>query len=545
MYKFPETMAKVNVEGISFPFDFSKFENIMSTFHDHNPDIAWNVIGYHETEDFSKNVHKETIVLPNASKWQLCMSRQKRVLRNCFPLYMFEGGDRKFNVDLLLLISPDYTNSHFVLIRNLEGLLRLNKSMNFICRSCLSPFHSESSFRKHKLYCTKRSAAVFFPQQRHIKFENYRSAIKVPFTYYLDTESYLAAPSRNKSSYRIVHEHKATAYSYCCVSDKGSMICSNTYVQKTQSENVIQIMLEDLMGDIRKRIETLIEYQRIASKTINMSSVNLQNILNNKDKRYRECCFCKKFFTKHEMETKKIVAHHSHTPDFEFLVLSCDRHNLVSRMTPFLITVVIHNGSAYDFSYIIENLDVLGIDNIDIIPKSSQKFLSIICHIKTQGYHTQIRFIDSFQFLSAGLSNLCEVVYENGHGAHKFELIIEAFKDEIKRGLVLDDLMHKSLFPYKLLTSFESLSLCEFRDSCFFFDEIKEISVNESDLDRARSIWDALDIKNLRQLVRFYCKLDTIILACVFEAFRTVLFNAFNLDPLNFLHCLHLHFQAH
>ncbi|CAL8076299.1 unnamed protein product [Orchesella dallaii] len=71
MYKFPETISKVNFTGIAFPLNFSKFDDILTIFHEQNPDIALTVIGYHETEEFAENVYKENLILKNASKWQL------------------------------------------------------------------------------------------------------------------------------------------------------------------------------------------------------------------------------------------------------------------------------------------------------------------------------------------------------------------------------------------------------------------------------------------------------------------------------------------
>ncbi|ODM91771.1 hypothetical protein Ocin01_14912 [Orchesella cincta] len=205
MYKFPETIRKVNFDGIKFPIDFSKFDDVMEKFHEQNPTISLVVIGYHETKEFSKNVYKEKLQISNASDWQLYIARQKR------------------------------------------------------------------SIEKHKLYCTERKAAVFFPQQKHIKFENYRPTIKVPFTYYLDTEAYLSKPSPIKSSYRILQEHKCAAYSFCCISDKGKMVSSSTYVQTDENENLVKTMLNHLLNDVNERIDSLIEYQKIAYRTLDSS----------------------------------------------------------------------------------------------------------------------------------------------------------------------------------------------------------------------------------------------------------------------------------
>jgi len=454
VYKQPDIISKVNFDNIGFPIDFSRFEHVMNKFHEQNPDISLTIIGYHEDEEMSKNVWKDNILLPNASKWGLYKARQTRILKNVFPLYIFEGSERKFQIDLLLVISPDYTNSHFMLIRNLTSFLRLNKTTNYICRSCLSQFHSPDSFQQHKLYCFEKQASISFPKNPIMKFQNYKQMVKVPFCYYLDFEAYLKKPDSINSSYKILQTHVPCAYSFYCLSDNGEKVSSKTYVQQESSENVVKTLLVDLMEDVTHRLNTLIEYQKNSHNTMDTSSISMTDILNGESS-FTHCYFCEKRLTSKDFE-KKVAYHHSHTTR-QFLGVACNDHNLAARIQPFLITIVLHNGSCYDFEFIIEQLNLLGISNIDIIPKTSQKFLVIICNITRNGFHAQLRFIDSFQFLSTSLSNLCEVVYDNGNGRDKFKLIYDEFANEIDNGLTPDDLFHKSLFPYQLLTSFQDL----------------------------------------------------------------------------------------
>ncbi|ODM88780.1 putative DNA polymerase [Orchesella cincta] len=529
-YKYPEIMSKVNFSGVEFPMNFKNFDNIMTKFHAQNQDIALTIIAYHESPDFAKNVKHQKIVLLNSSPFRMHMERQNRIIRNCFPYYMYQGEKRKIEVDLLLVISPDYSTSHFILIRNLVSFLRRNKHTNLICRMCLSHFHSSSSLDQHMLYCTKKSAVTRFPTNPNIVFENYKLTQKLPFIYYMDCESYLKPDSETKSAYRIIHQHLPCAYSYICIDWLGNKAGGNTYVQKYPNENIIKLFLDELMDDVSQKIDLLIQYQKTAYKTMNTSNINLKDVLRNKCDKFKKCGFCDKLFTRDDYENGRLAAHHSHLPPFKFEHLSCNKHNIAAKL-PFQFNVFIHNGSNYDFNFIIQNLHLMGVENIDIIPKSSQKFLCIICNIKKGEYSAQIRFVDSYQFLSTSLANLVESVYEEGKGFDKFKLVYDEFSTEISRGLRPDDLFHKSMFPYNLLDGFKSLERKDFHSSKYYYNDLKETPPNPADLDRARKLWKFLEIHDLRGLVYFYCKLDTLILSCVFEAFRNVLLQTFKLDP--------------
>jgi len=534
MYKFPEIRNKVNWDSIEFPIQFSKFDSIMEIFHKNNPTIGLTVIGYHEPEEFAKNVTNEKISLLNQSDWKMYKQKQMRILKHCFPMYMYEGSKRDIEIDLLLLISPDHNTSHFCLIRNLTSFLRLSKTHNIICRACLSQFHSTASFSTHSLYCTKKSASVFFPKAKALKFENYKQTLRVPFCYYMDTESYLGVPEKTSESYRILQHHSPCAFSFICVDHDGKKVGGKTYVQVEENENVIQVFLHDLLDDVVKRMDTLVEYQKIAASKMDVSKLNFADILAKKDKRFQECGFCKRTFTQADYLYKKIVAHHSHIPPYSLECLACDSHNLHASL-PFLFNVVIHGGSNYDFAFLVQNLHLLGVSNITIIPKSSQKFVAIFCNIKRGEQVGQIRFIDSFNFLSTSLANLAEILYDNGQGRDKFKLIFDEFSAEINKGIAPDDLLHKSMFPYQLLKNYECLTITDFHDSEHFHNDLTDCAANLNDLERAKRLWANMNITSLRQLVSFYCKLDTLILCCAFEAFRNVLYKSFGLDALHFV----------
>ena len=60
-------------------------------------------------------------------------------------------------------------------------------------------------------------------------------------------------------------------------------------------------------------------------------------------------------------------------------------------------------------------------------------------------------------------------------------------------------------------------------------------SINDKDYEHAKKVWNTLNIKNLGEYHDLYVQSHTVLLAYVFENFRTVCLKEYKLDPCYFV----------
>ena len=67
-----------------------------------------------------------------------------------------------------------------------------------------------------------------------------------------------------------------------------------------------------------------------------------------------------------------------------------------------------------------------------------------------------------------------------------------------------------------------------------FYSKLSMAGVNEEDYEHAHRVWAEFEINNLGEYHDLYLKMDIILLANIFEAFRKVCFENYRLDPAHF-----------
>ena len=90
----------------------------------------------------------------------------------------------------------------------------------------------------------------------------------------------------------------------------------------------------------------------------------------------------------------------------------------ISRILP----IIFHNLQGYDSHIIFKVLHKFSIKNIDVIPKSSEKYMSIIIN-------NNITFLDSLQFQKASLDNLTKHLEDKDFKYMSSEFINHDIKD--------------------------------------------------------------------------------------------------------------------
>ena len=67
-----------------------------------------------------------------------------------------------------------------------------------------------------------------------------------------------------------------------------------------------------------------------------------------------------------------------------------------------------------------------------------------------------------------------------------------------------------------------------------FYSHLKKESVSDDEYAHAQKVWNEFNIKNIRQYHDLYLTLDVLLLADVFENFRRMSLNYYELDPCHY-----------
>ena len=137
-----------------------------------------------------------------------------------------------------------------------------------------------------------------------------------------------------------------------------------------------------------------------------------------------------------------------------------------------------------------------------------------------------VRFLDSFQFLSSSLDHLVSLLLKSGKD--RFVHTAKYLGDD-------EMVFAKGVFPYAYMTCRERFHETELPPIESFYDSLNEESLDIKDYERAQQIWSHFRIDNLRQYHDHYLLSDVLLLTDVFENFRNTIFNNHRLDCLHFV----------
>jgi len=137
----------------------------------------------------------------------------------------------------------------------------------------------------------------------------------------------------------------------------------------------------------------------------------------------------------------------------------------------------------------------------------------------------ELRFLDSFRFMSSSLDSLASYLKEENLTTMK-----SFFTDSNKFQVV----KRKSIFPYSYLNSVERLSDTQLPSRENFYNQLTDRTdrhCSEESYQHAQNVWNAFECANLLDYLLLYLKVDVLLLCDVFENFRKVCKKIYNLDP--------------
>ena len=105
-------------------------------------------------------------------------------------------------------------------------------------------------------------------------------------------------------------------------------------------------------------------------------------------------------------------------------------------------------------------------------------------------------------------------------------------------------LLRKGVYPYKYMDSWERFNETSIPPKKSFYTELNLEDISDKDYLHAQKVWEVFEIRNLGEYHDLCVQTDTSLLADVYENFRNMCHEKYELDPSHFLSGLGLAWQA-
>ena len=165
---------------------------------------------------------------------------------------------------------------------------------------------------------------------------------------------------------------------------------------------------------------------------------------------------------------------------------------------------------------------------ITCIPQNMERYISFSLE--------NLRFLDSFQFLSSSLESLTENLKANG----EHDNFIHFLSDEETAKLLLQ----KNVYPYDYMSDEGKFLETRLPPKEAFYSSVRGSNVSDEDYSHACNVFNSLNVRNLGEYSDIYLRRDVLLLADIFENFRKVAHSNFKLDPKHFYSSPGLSFSA-
>ena len=373
----------------------------------------------------------------------------------------------------LLMISEDGIN-HYTAIKSLSRLLKSSntkhKCKQHFCMNCLQGFTQESGRDQHQVYCEdNESVRVEMPKQGStIEFKDGQNQFKVPFIMYADFELIIelmglqgsGSPNPSQPYTNEVNQHTPSGW---CVYSKFAY-------------GDIDNLLRLYRG--KDCIETFCNYiKEEAHRLYHMFPEKLMDPLTKKQwkkyKRSTKCHICYKPFT----QTNLKVRDHCHCNGLYRgpMHLLCNLRYKI----PSYIPVVFHNLSGYDAHLFIRELGA-HTSEMGVIAKNKEDYISFSIKVPVDSYIDkngekkdkliELRFIDSFKFMSSSLDSLTKNLVSRGKKLFGFEDYSE---------LQYDLLTRKGVYPYEYVNSWDRFNEAQLPPIDVFYSNLNMSLISE------------------------------------------------------------------
>ena len=460
---------------------------------------------------------------------------------------------------------------HYLAVKNLSGLLKGMTSTHekdFYCLNCFHSYRTKNKLESHKKICENHDYChVEMPTKDNNirKYNHGEKSIKVPFVIYADLECLLKNRSTcinnpNESSTTKLNKHTPSSYSIfisCSFDESKNKL--NYYRGKD--------CMKKFWKDLKEHSTRIINYEK--KKIIRLTK---EEKINYNDQQI--CYICKKEFDVNDKKHHKVRDHCHYTGKYRGAT-----HNICNLRykVPKEIPVVFHNGSTYDYHFIIKELVKEFEGNFDCLGENTEKYITFSVPLKKKiedknlEITYKIKFINSFRFMSSSLSkfvyNLSEGIHNNKCADFKSnldyiktkneKLILECYnykqhyrkkfnKELIKRFTSTYEfcnndlnkfvlLSRKGVYPYEHADTWEKFSEISLPSKKDFYSNLNMEDISDIDYRHANNVFKVFKLENLGNYHDLYVQSDTLLLVDVFNSFGDMCLKEYKLDPAHFL----------
>ena len=291
-----------------------------------------------------------------------------------------------------------------------------HKEAQHFCSNCLNGFEFEIIRDEHYEYCrSKDLVRVEMPTKNPIvKYTDGQYQFKVPFVIYAGFESILVpvsgAPNNPEmSSTRGINVHQPSGW---CMYSKFAYGKVTNLLKQYRGRDCVSKFCETIMAGAKRLYESA--PKKPMDKLTKEQTVEFITA--------KECHIC---FKKFSPKDRKVRDHCHYTGKYRGAAhSSC---NLRYRI-PDYIPVVFHNLAGYDTHLFIKEL-AKRTTKIGVIAKNTENYISFSIKVEVDKFidkagktvlnekskETELRFIDSFKFMSSSLDSLVNNLAKGGH----------------------------------------------------------------------------------------------------------------------------------
>jgi hypothetical protein len=451
----------------------------------------------------------------------------------------------------LLLIKNENT-THYVYIRNLNGLLKDNTHTLHCCDNCLQRFQEKEAYDNHinnnKCEEFNGEALQVLPteKKKYNYFKGYKKRQMNPFVIYADMESQLKDitnmdPEKIEELLHVLYDdpsktknlqlHVAKHVGIKLVSRYPELI-EDSYRQFDGDNAVIDSLnyIMELQDKIINIIEnTNIPYNLTEEEQEYHNKTNICWLCNGicdnhkivKLNEYERWNKEKSYSLEYDKDNIKVIDHDHLNGSYRGPAhKSC---NLKCNLKKYKLPVFFHNGKGYDSHFIFQYAGLIN-KEITVIPLTDEKYLSYTID--------RTIFLDSFSFISTSLEKLV-----NGlKGVNDDDKCFKVFNKEFDISNELKELLKmKGVFPYDWYNSDEKLLEQQLPKKEDFYSMLNNENCSEENYNRAKRVYELSRCKNFKDYLDLYLKTDVILLADCFEYFRDFCYKFYGLDPIWYL----------